>query len=195
MCGFCCCCFVFFFKVLNWIISLRLKETDQTSNFFSPRCSQYSPFLHCHINTAMLQLDRMAVDQQSVYLDHPKQFFKRNSAIFSLWMWEEQGSISLFSPRKLYTVSKDIHFPEIFLMLLLCTKCSAVYKDAAIRGAKIYAELLSVVLLDAKWIWFFFFNPFGLNYASSSFFPIPHSGGIMKVILLPEVKENNWAGG
>ena len=37
-------------------------------------------------------------------------------------------------------------------MLLLCTKCSVVYKDAAIRGTKIYAELLSVVLLDAKWM-------------------------------------------
>ena len=35
-------------------------------------------------------------------------------------------------------------------MLLLSTKCSIVYKDAAIRGTKIYAELLSGALLDAK---------------------------------------------
>lgn len=65
-------------------------------------------------------------------------------------MWKELGLISLFSPRKLYIVSKDIHFPETFLMLLLSTKCSIVYKDAAIRGTKIYAELLSGALLDAK---------------------------------------------
>ena len=67
-------------------------------------------------------------------------------------MWKELGLISLFSPRKLYIVSKDIHFPEAFLMFLLCTKCSVVYKDAAIRGTEMYAELLSVVLLDAKWM-------------------------------------------
>lgn len=38
-------------------------------------------------------------------------------------------------------------------------------------------------------------NPFGLNYAISSFFPVPHSSGTRKEILLPEVKESNWAVG
>ena len=68
----------FFFQgtELNYFLTLERERSDK--QFFFPHCSQYSPFLHCHINTAMLQLDRMAVDQQSVYLDHPKQFFKRN---------------------------------------------------------------------------------------------------------------------
>ena len=68
----------FFFQGTE-LISLHLREIDQTSIF--PQYSQYSPFLHCHINTAMLQLDRMAVDQHSVYLYHPEQFFKRNRVL------------------------------------------------------------------------------------------------------------------
>lgn len=61
---------------LNYFLTLERDRSDK--HFFPAQCSQNSPFLHCHINTAMLQLDRMAVDQHSVYLYHPEQFFKRN---------------------------------------------------------------------------------------------------------------------
>ena len=70
----------FFFEgtELNYFLTL---ERDRSDKHFFPQYSQYSPFLHCHINTAMLQLDGMAVDQHSVYLYHPEQFFKRNRVL------------------------------------------------------------------------------------------------------------------
>lgn len=72
--GFVVACFVLFLHVtrLNYFITLERRRPDI---FFFSWCSQYSPFRDCHISTAILWLDTMAVDRYSRYLDQTKHNF------------------------------------------------------------------------------------------------------------------------